>query len=534
MNPVGPGAGSAEPNLPTEPASPASPRERTEALALLSTVFLVASCGLVYELLLSTVSSYLVGSSVTQFSLCIGTFVGAMGLGSWLSQFVSRGLLRWFLGVELTLALAGGFSAWALVASYAFLGAGYWVVLFGTLTLLGALVGIELPLLTRLLSNYGSLRSTIANALSFDYVGALVGSVAFPLALLPWLGTSRTAFVIGMVNLAAVGINVWVFRHRLRSTAGPWAVLAGLAAVLGTGLAVADRATHYFEQRLYDDQVLMARQTRYQRIVITRNRNDLRLYLDGNLQFSSVDEYRYHEALVHPAMAMAPSRREVLVLGGGDGLGIREVLRWPDVGRVTLVDIDPEMTKLGKSFPALRRQNAGAFDDPRVRVVHRDAFAFLQEDTTFYDVVLGDLPDPNNESVARLYTQSFFTMVRQRLARGGIFATQATSPLFSRDAFWCVARTVEASGMRATPYHAYVPSFGEWGWVIARVGSRPPVPSLADLPPSIPLRWGSVDALSAALRFPKDMERIDGPVCRLDRLEILGLYEQGIRDWELD
>ncbi|MFM7322612.1 MAG: polyamine aminopropyltransferase [Armatimonadota bacterium] len=514
------------------PAGGGEPGDRTEAMALLATVFLVAACGLVYELLLGTVSSYLIGSSVTQFSLCIGTFVGAMGLGSWLSQWIERGLLRWFLGVEVALSLVGGLSAWAITASYVFLGSGYWFVLFGVLIVIGALVGIELPLLTRLLARYGTFRSVIANALSFDYVGALLGSIAFPLVLLPWLGTTRTAFLIGLVNLGAAAINLHVFRRRLRGRTGPAIVLVAIAVAMGAGLLVADRATRWFEQRLYDDQVLLATQTRYQRIVLTRNRNDLRLYLDGNLQFSSVDEYRYHEALVHPAMAAAPSRREVLILGGGDGLGLREVLRWKDVRRATLVDIDPEMTRLGRRFPALRTQNGGAFEDPRVRLVHADAFKFLETDPDLYDVVVADLPDPNNEVLARLYTNGFHALVRRRLARGGLFVTQATSPLFAREAFWCIDATLRSEGYATAPYHAYVPSFGDWGWILARPGKVPVDLARHPAPAGMGLRFVGSGSAATLTAFDADTARVNAPVCRTDRLEVLRLYERGVRQWE--
>jgi spermidine synthase len=223
----------------TEPGTPPtllSGQDRTEALTLLATVFLVAACGLIYELLLATISAYLLGSSVTQFSLCIGAFIGAMGVGSYLSQFVQRGLLRLFLLIEVALGAVGGLSAWALFAAYT---TGndlvYYGALFGLLLVIGGLSGIELPLLTRLLNRYGALRTVIAQALSFDYVGALIGSVAFPLLLLPTLGTMRTAFLVGLLNIGVAAYNVWVFRHRLRAPALPLALCGALAALLAAG-----------------------------------------------------------------------------------------------------------------------------------------------------------------------------------------------------------------------------------------------------------------------------------------------------------
>jgi spermidine synthase len=514
--------------------APLTEQERTEALTLLASVFLVAACGLIYELLLSTISSYLLGSSVTQFSLCIGAFIGAMGLGSYLSQYVHRDLLRLFLGIEIVLAVVGGVSAWVLMGAYTNLGeGGYYAALFGTLGVLGALTGLELPLLTRLLSRYGALRTTIAHALSFDYVGALLGSIAFPLLLLPHLGSTRTAFLVGFLNLGVAAFCVWVFRARLRAYVFPLALCGFLGALLLTGGIFSDRVAGLFERKLYEDEILYAKQTPYQRIVITRFRDDLRLFLDGNLQFSSADEYRYHEALVHPAMLMSASTERVLVLGGGDGLAVREILKHPGVRSVTLVDIDPAMTRLAKTYPALVRQNGDALSDRRVEVRHEDAYKFLEKGTDRFGVVIADLPDPNNEALAKLYSREFYRLIQRRLGRGGILITQATSPLFSRDAFWCIAATVESAGFTTAPYHAYIPTFGDWGFVLARpVGE--PAASLANLqvPKGMPLRFLSPAASVSLTAFDADTSRVPSAVSTLDFPRILRYYERGARKWE--
>lgn len=509
-------------------------QERTEALTLLASVFLVAACGLIYELLLSTISSYLLGSSVTQFSLCIGAFIGAMGIGSYLSQFIHRDLLRLFLGIEIALAVVGGVSAWALMAAYTNLGeGGYYVALFGTLGILGALTGLELPLLTRLLSRYGALRTTIAHALSFDYVGALLGSIAFPLLLLPHLGSTRTAFLVGFLNLGVAAFCVWVFRGRLRAYGFPLALCGILGALLLAGGIFSDRVAGLFERKLYEDEILYARQTPYQRIVITRFRDDLRLFLDGNLQFSSADEYRYHEALVHPAMLMSASTERVLVLGGGDGLAVREILKHPGVRSITLVDIDPAMTRLAKTYPALKRQNASALFDGRVEVRHEDAYKFLESGTDRFGVVIADLPDPNNEALAKLYSREFYRLIQRRLGRGGILITQATSPLFSRDAFWCIAATVESAGFTTAPYHAYIPTFGDWGFILARPAGEPAA-SLANLriPAGMPLRFLSSASSLSLTAFDADTSRVSSSVSTLDFPRILRYYERGARKWE--
>jgi spermidine synthase len=522
--------------VPETEAAPAelTAQERTEALTLLGSVFLVAACGLIYELLIATISSYLLGSSVTQFSLCIGTFIGSMGLGSYVSQYVTRDLLRLFLVVEIALAVIGGISAWALYGSYAFLGGGYYAVLFGTLILIGGLTGLELPLLTRLLGKYGALRTTIAHALSFDYVGALLGSVAFPLLLLPLFGTARAAFLIGLLNLGVAAYCIWVFRNRIKSYAVPLGACGVLGLMLLAGFFTANLAGTLFERRLYEDEILFTKQTPYQKIVVTRFRDDMRLYLDGNLQFAAADEYRYHEALVHPAMLLSASVENVLVLGGGDGLAAREILKHKGVRQVTLVDIDPAMTQLAKSYPALVRQNQNSFADPRVRIVHEDAYKFLEKGTERYGVIIADLPDPNHEALGKLYSREMYRLLGRRLGRSGVLITQATSPLFSRDAYWCIAATMENAGWATTPYHAYIPTFGDWGFVMARPKAEG-APRLEDAriaQSGLALKYLSSAAPATLGTFDADNSRVPVEISTLDRPNIIRYYERGARKWE--
>lgn len=511
------------------PAAPSGlPEEqaRAETLALLASIFLVAACGLIYELLIATVSSYLLGNSVTQFSLSIGLFVGSMGLGSYLSQRIRRGLLAAFVGLELLLGVVGGCSAALLFWAYA-AGPIYQVLLYGLLVTVGAIVGVELPLLVRMLHRYGELRTIVAHALSFDYLGCLVGSIAFPLVLLPTLGLMRTAFVVGLVNVGVAVYTIGVFRSRLR-TVPLGAACAATAAMLALGFLFSLQLTGLFERHLYDDEILLSRQSRYQRIVFTRWRDDFRLFLDGNLQFSSMDEHRYHETLVHPAMGLAASRQEVLVLGGGDGLGVREVLRHSDVRRVTLVDLDPEMTRLAREYPPLRALNGGSLHDPRVRIVNQDAHAFLERTADRYGVILSDLPDPNGDALAKLYSVEFFRLARRHLSPGGVFVTQATSPFFGRDAFWCVVRTMRAAGFQVTPTHTYVPSFGDWGFALG--ADRRLRPEGAELPPG--LRYLTRELLPTLTVF--DPETAERPVepSTVDHPRILRYYLDSARQWD--
>lgn len=502
-------------------------KTRAEAGALLASIFVIAACGLIYELLIATVSSYLLGSSVTQFSVSIGVFLGAMGLGSHLSAFITRRLLGTFILVEMVLGLAGGISTVLLFWSYG-MGWLYWVALYGGLVFIGTLTGLELPLLTRLLKDYGALREVIARVLSFDYVGALVGSLLFPLLLLPALGLARTAFLIGLVNMGVAAWTVWSFRHRLRGAPVLLTTCALCGAFLLGGLGFSELAMGYAERGLYEDEVIWQQQTPYQRLVVTRWREDLRLFIDGNLQFASPDEYRYHEALVHPALGLAARRESVLLLGGGDGLAVREVARHRDVKRIVLVDLDPAMTKLGLEFPPIRELNRDALHDPRVQIVNGDAYKYLERGGEFFDVIIADLPDPNGDALAKLYSVQFYRLAARRLARGGVFVTQATSPFFAREAFWCVEKSVRAAGLQTAPYHAYVPSFGDWGFVLG----APRRLDLTKAKLTVPAQYLTRDMLREMAVFPRDAARVDAPVSTLDRPAILNLYLRGSKQWE--
>ena len=296
-----------------------------------------------------------------------------------------------------------------------------------------------------------------------------------------------------------------------------------MLALLGAGLVGADRITSLAEDRFYQDRIVVAAASPYQRIVVTQGRAGHRLFLNGNLQFAERDEYRYHEALVHPAMAAHGAPRKVAVLGGGDGMAVREILKYPSVESVTLVELDPAMTRLFRDDPALRRLNADALWSPKVHIVNEDAFQWLQalpaQET--FDVIVVDFPDPTNFAIGKLYTNSFYALLDQRLAASGYAVVQTTSPLVARRSFWTVVATIESVGLRATPYHAHVPSFGEWGYVLA---SRRPWRMPTELPAG--LRFLDLPTLALLRDFPRDMARVPAEVNRLSNQVLVHTYEQ--------
>jgi spermidine synthase len=497
-------------------------------LLLLAGVFVIAACGLVYELAAGALASYLLGDSVLQFSTIIGSYLFAMGLGSWLSRYVERQLVAQFLKIELLVGVIGGLMPAALFAAHSLLppehGASFRVLLYGLVLLVGTLVGLEIPLVMRILKaqfgqRYG-LRELVSQVLTFDYLGALLVAVAFPLLLVPQLGLIRTGVFFGLLNVLVAVWALWLFRSQLRAFAShAWACALALL-LLGVAMLQAEQLTTWAEQRFYGEHIVLKKSSDYQRIVVTESRAGTRLFLNGNLQFHSRDEYRYHEALVHPAMAAHGAPKRVLVLGGGDGMAVREILRYPSVEQVTLVELDPQMTELFATLPLLTRLNGGSLTNPKLRIVNADAFGWLEQSGEAFDVIVIDFPDPSNFALGKLYTASFYQLVDQHLSAAGYAVVQTTSPLVARRSFWTVVTTIESVGLKTTPYHAHVPSFGEWGFVLA---SRRPWSPPHALPPG--LRFLSVEGLPALLQFPPDMARVETGVNRLSNQLLVQEFE---------
>jgi len=490
-------------------------------VALLASVFVVAACGLVYELSAAALSSYLLGDSVLQFSTIIGTYLFAMGVGSWLSRYFERQLPAHFLRIELMVALIGGALPALLFIANAYIPGAFRLLLYGLVLVVGTLVGLEIPLVMRILRRNVMLKDLVSQVLTFDYLGALAVSVAFPLLLVPQLGMIRTGLLFGFMNAAVALWALWLFRHELRRL-GAHALACALAlAALAGAFVFAGHITTLAEDKFYQDRIVFSESSPYQRIVVTRGGAGHRLFLNGNLQFAERDEYRYHEALVHPAMAAQGAPKKVAVLGGGDGMAVREILKYPSVESITLVELDPNMTRLFSQHETLAALNAGALKSPKVHVLNTDAFQWLQQAGDMFDVIVVDFPDPTNFAIGKLYTNSFYALLDKRLAAGGYAVIQTTSPLVARKSFWTVVATVESVGLRAEPYHAHVPSFGEWGFVIA---SRRPY----RLPEALPegLRFLAVPALPQLFEFPRDMARVPAEVNRLSNQTLVSTYEQ--------
>nr|WKN36641.1 polyamine aminopropyltransferase [Tunicatimonas sp. TK19036] len=430
-------------------------------------LFATGLAGIVAEYVLSTLATYFLGDSVFQWTMIVSLMLFSMGLGSRLSQFFEKDLLQKFILVEFTLSVLCGFSAlFAYVASGFTLYTG--LIIYCLCILIGLLIGLEIPLVIRVNDTFEALRINVASVMEKDYFGSLLGGVFFAFVGLPYLGLTYTPFVLAFVNFSVAILLLGILWKHLsgnnRKLLG--SIGAGVGALLLSGVVFAKPVILFGEQQRYRDKVIFEQQSRYQKIVITQWKDDYWLYINGNQQLSSVDEVLYHEPLVHPAMTLAPHPTEVLVLGGGDGCAIREILKYPSVTDITLVDLDPAMTKLGKEHPVLLGLNDSSFYSPKVKIHHEDAYTYLEKADTFYDVIIVDLPDPKSVDLNRLYTLEFYRLAYHHLRKNGVLITQAGSPYFATQAFKCIYETMNKADFQTAMLHNQVVTMGEWGWVL--------------------------------------------------------------------
>lgn len=506
----------------------------SEKTALIIAVFIAGLCSIVYELLISTTSSYFMGDSVKQFSLTIGIYMASMGVGSFLSQYIQRDLLWWFIWIELGLGFVGGSSVPILYWLFPYLTAGQYQLMMLSITgVIGALTGYEIPLLTRIMKKFYPLKTNLANVLSLDYIGALAATILFPFLLLPFFGLFRTSVAFGLVN---IGLGFFIynfFNPQKEGSKRIWIRLVSVVIILGfILLLIFSRVLlSQWENAAYSHSIIHAEQTPYQKLVLTNNKDETRLYLNKVIQFSSIDEYRYHESLALIPGTQVPHVKKVLILGGGEGLLAREVEKLGDLEQITIVDLDQRVFDMARRHPKLKKINEGVLDRPNVVTIAQDASVFLRMDTTEYDLILADLPDPSNEAVARLYSTWFYRMVYARLSDDGVFATQAGGPFHTRNAYWCITKTVEEVGFeQVKPYHVYVPSFGEWGFVMAK--KKDEFGPLM-IPSNIKTQFLEKSRLEHHFIFDPDMTEPDGiKVNRLDQPTLLDYYLEDWNSWQ--
>ena len=554
----------------------ASIRPRTATLLLALSMFFTGAAGFIFECILSTVASYILGNSIEQFSVTISLMMLMMGFaGYWQSKLSDDHLIEKFLAVETALALLGGFSPILVYGAYATMETHFALVQYFFVLSIGFLIGLEIPLVLRINRRFvPKLKSNIATVFSTDYVGAFVGALVWVFVFLKYFPLTEIGFFVAGINFAVAVVTYLYFSAHgvVKYKLPAFAAIALTAVALSFGYARNGDWNQIFEQRFYDRPIVVSLTTRYQHIVMTAatDPTDYRLFINGNLQFSSRDEHIYHEMLVHPALTLAEKNERVLILGGGDGLALREVLKQPTVREVTLVDIDPEMIELARSHPTLSELNARAFEDARVEASYLDLVAPSGIEAPVYeysgvvkdglspgieeaarvsvytvdadrlvdllpggqDVVLIDLPDPNSVELTKLYSLEFYLKLRRLLSDGAMLAIQATSPYHAKESFLCIRRTLEAAGYTTLPYHDDVPSFGDWGWILAwekGPESRDVAAAIARLEgfglPADDLRYLTPERFRASLVFGKGgLESTSREVNRLMRPVLLQFY----------
>lgn len=497
---------------------------------------IVSICGIIFEVLFGALGSYILGDGVKQYTLVIALFLTGMGIGASLSERVMKNLIIAFIYIEFMVALIGGFSSFFMFGITAFSPPGTDALFLYLITLtIGALTGVELPILIRKANDIGvSLNRSTARVLFSDYAGGLVGGLLFAFLLRPQLGMVKTAFLVGGINLIVATIVLFLFRKEIKRFSIHMIVAVVIGILLLLGLLFGEEMAFSFEQKLYNDPIIHMEESNYQKIILTQKGDDLRLYLNGGLQLSSIDEFRYHETLVHPVMAQAKQVKDVLILGGGDGIAAKEVLKHDEVESITLVDLDPAVVALANKNKKLLALNEYALQDDKVTVINQDAYKFLEETERIFDVIIVDLPDPNDESLNKLYTKEFYALARNHMSLEGAMMVQATSPIFATEVYWTISETIASNDLMTENFHVDIPSFGNWGFVLA---SRQEI-NLSNLHIDVDTRYLTTDMLAGLTKFGKDTDQIikakNGDVIELKpntliNPNLIQIYE---RSWE--
>ncbi len=494
----------------------------------MAALFATGLSGIVAEYVLATLATYFLGDSVFQWTMVLSLMLFSMGLGSRFSQRFEGHLLETFVGIELLLSILI-----SLCALFAYLIMPYvtslWLILYFMAVLIGLLIGMEIPLVTRINNEYESLRTNISGVMEKDYYGSLFGGLFFAFIGIRHLGLTYTPFVVGGVNFLVALLLFYTLRESIALERKRWLQggFVGTGIVLGVGLFLAKPIVLYGEQSRYREKVVFTEQTPYQKITVTQWQGDYWLYLNTGKQLSTFDEWLYHEPLVHPAMQLARSHRSVLIMGAGDGCAIREVLKYDDVGKITLVSLDPAMTDIGKNNPIFQQLNQRAYFSDKLTVVNADAFNYLEQNKEFYDVIIADFPDPKSVEVNRLYTRAFYELCAHRLRPHGVFITQAASPYYTTKAFRTIEKTVQSAGFNVVPLHNHIYTFGEWGWVL---GMKEPPPeamkkALQALDfEGVPVRWINQESMLLMTSFGGDLVPVDRAELEINTLHNPVLY----------
>ncbi|MEN8137720.1 MAG: polyamine aminopropyltransferase [Bacteroidota bacterium] len=472
-------------------------------------LFLTGISGIVAEYVLSTLASYFLGNSIVQWTMILSTMLFSMGLGSRLSKSLKSHLVEKLIVVEFSLSILTSLAALSVYTVSAFTEyTGLFIYLMSIS--IGTLIGLEIPLVTRINEQYEPLRVNIASVMEWDYFGSLIGGIFFAFVGLPLLGISYTPFILGVTNFI---VAIWLFykmnqniKLHKKAILQIFGVMVSL--ILFLGYIYTDEIILFGEQHKYKDRIIFETQSKYQKITITQWKNDYWLYINGNEQLSTFDEFLYHEPLVHPIMKMVKEHKDILILGGGDGFAVKEILKYRDVEKITMVDLDPAMTDLGKNNEIIRRFNKDSMHSDKLKILNEDGFNYLENTSEFYDVIIVDLPDPKSVEINKLYTKEFYQIAKIHLRQNGMIITQAGSPYYSTEAFNCIETTMKEGGFNTLPLHNQVMTLGEWGWIMGskKIPSEKLKKKLRTIQfDDIETRWINNEAMLQITSFGKDM-----------------------------
>ena len=469
-------------------------------------IFATGISGIVAEYLLATLATYFLGDSIFQWTMIVSVMLFSMGIGSLMSRKITKELLFKFLTLELLLSLLASFSVVIIyyVAGY-FKGYVTFYIYFLSISI-GILIGMEIPLVTRINDSYEELKRNISSIMAMDYIGSLIGGVFFAFWGLPRLGLTYTPFVVGGINfLVAMSLFIIIWKKIERKKSA--LILSTITAViLLVGLFTSDEVKRFSEQKRYKEKIIFQEQTRYQNIVITQKKDVFWLFINGNQQLSTLDEYVYHEALVHPSIHLAKDKKKILILGGGDGCVAREALKYKEVEKIVLVDLDSVMTDIAREHWVLSELNHESLDNSKVTIINADAFTWLENQQEKFDVIIVDLPDPKSIDLSRMYSKEFYWVCRANLAEGGSIVTQAGSPMFATEAYECINLSMKAAGFSTLTLHNHVLTLGEWGYIIGKIETQSNLDKEAlafNLRSDISTAWLNNEAFEGMQKFGK-------------------------------
>jgi len=476
---------------------------------LKAALFATGLAGIVAEYTLSTLATYFLGDSVFQWTMIVSIMLFSMGIGSRISKWIEDKLLEKFVWIEFSLSIIAS-NVTIIVYVFFALYDNTTFIIYLLSILVGLLIGMEIPLVIRLNERFQNLKVNISSALENDYFGSLAGGVFFAFIGLPYLGLTYTPLILGIVNFSVAMTLVMVIWNEIeKNVKTRLMVYSSVVLLLLTFSGLfANRIVEWGDRIRYVDPIVYSEQSRYQKLVLTYAEGDYWLFLNGHQQLSTFDEALYHEPLVHPVMQLHHDPKNVLILGGGDGAAAREILKYDDVERITLVDLDPAVTNLAKNHPVMVNINQGALSHPKVKVINQDGFTFLEERTNLYDIIIADFPDPRTVDLGRLYSKEFYWLCRKALKNDGLLITQAGSPYYAREAFECIVKTIGSAGFQTLPIHNHVLTLGAWGWVIGSKEDRSLKEELKRASvDQVETQWLTNEALTGLVSFGKTVFR---------------------------